>query len=743
MADKTKIPPKPKAAAKAGGADLAGAYHTISIGRHSDPFSVLGVHKVGKVFVGRVFAPGASSLEAHTLDGEAIGTLTSVHDAGIFAGELSISKFQPIRYHALASHGDWWFTDPYSFGPVLGPMDDYYIGEGSHLRLFDKLGAHLIHHEGADGVHFAVWAPNAKRVSVVGSFNAWDGRRHPMRLRNLTGIWEIFIPGVHAGEAYKYGLVGQNDVVLPLKADPFAFQSELRPNTASVVARPLQHKWDDDAHSNHWGSVDARRQPVSIYEVHPGSWRQRPDGSFLSFDELAATLIPYCVDMGFTHIEFLPISEHPYDPSWGYQTTGLYAPSARFGDPESFARFVDGAHKVGLGIILDWVPAHFPTDAHGLAKFDGTALYEHQDPRQGFHPDWNTAIYNFGRKEVKSFLVNNAIFWAEKYHVDALRVDAVASMLYLDYSRKEGEWIPNKHGGRENLEAVQFLQDANKQAYAARPGFMMIAEESTAWPKVSQPVYAGGLGFGFKWNMGFMHDTLAYLAREPIYRTHHHDEITFGLLYAFSENFVLPLSHDEVVHGKGSLLTKMAGDDWQKFANLRAYYGFMWGYPGKKLLFMGQEFAQRGEWSEARGLDWHELDHAPHKGVQNLVRDLNRTYRDLPALHQRDCEPEGFAWLVVNDRENSVFAWARFAPGQKPVAVVTNFTPVPRDGYQLPLPEKGRWREAINTDAQVYGGSGKGNGGAIFADGVGRDGQPASARVNIPPLATLIFVLED
>jgi 1,4-alpha-glucan branching enzyme len=457
---------------------------------------------------------------------------------------------------------------------------------------------------------------------------------------------------------------------------------------------------------------------------------------------MAATLIPYVVDLGFTHIEFLPISEHPFDPSWGYQTTGLYAPSARFGDPESFARFVDAAHKVGVGVILDWVPAHFPTDAHGLSKFDGTSLYEHQDPRQGFHPDWNTAIYNFGRKEVKSYLVNNAIYWAEKYHVDALRVDAVASMLYLDYSRKEGEWVPNEHGGRENLEAVRFIQDANKAGYAARPGFMMIAEESTAWPGVSQPVYAGGLGFGFKWNMGFMHDTLEYFSREAVHRKYHHDEITFGLLYAFSENFVLPLSHDEVVHGKGSLLTKMAGDDWQKFANLRAYYAFMWGYPGKKLLFMGQEFAQRGEWSEARALDWHELDHAPHRGVHNLVRDLNRAYKDLPALHQRDCEPEGFAWLVVTDSENSVFAWARLAPGQKPVAVISNFTPVPREGYLLPLPAAGRWREVINSDAPHYGGSGVGNGGIVIADQPGRDGQPASAFVTLPPLATLILELE-
>ena len=699
MADKSKTPSKTAKATTGKSTGLQDVFDAIAIGRHSDPFSVLGVHKVGKSFIGRVFAPGAETLDAFTLSGDSVGTLAQVHSSGIFAGELAIKSFQPVRYHAKASHGDWSFSDPYSFGPVLGPMDDYYIGEGSHLRLFDKLGAHVMHHEGAEGVHFAVWAPNAERVSVVGSFNAWDGRRHLMRCRTDTGIWEIFIPGVHAGEPYKYEIVARGGGVLPLKADPFAFQSELRPNTASVVARPMNYQWNDEAHSNHWGSVDARRQPMSIYEVHAGSWQRRPDGSFLSFDEMAAMLIPYVVDMGFTHIEFLPISEHPFDPSWGYQTTGLYAPSARFGDPESFARFVDAAHKVGVGVILDWVPAHFPTDAHGLSKFDGTALYEHQDPRQGFHPDWNTAIYNFGRKEVKSFLVNNAIYWAEKYHVDALRVDAVASMLYLDYSRKEGEWIPNEHGGRENLEAVKFIQEANAAGYAARPGFMMIAEESTAWPGVSQPVYAGGLGFGFKWNMGFMHDTLQYFAREPIHRKHHHDEITFGLLYAFSENFVLPLSHDEVVHGKGSLLTKMAGDDWQKFANLRAYYAFMWGYPGKKLLFMGQEFAQRGEWSEARGLDWHELEHAPHKGVQNLVRDLNRAYRDCPALHQRDCEPEGFSWLVVNDRENSIFAWARHAAGQKPVAVISNFTPVPREGYALPLPAKGRWREVINTDA--------------------------------------------
>jgi 1,4-alpha-glucan branching enzyme len=742
MQDKINNAPKTQKAATEKADGLQAAFDAIAIGRHSDPFSILGVHMAGKGFIGRVFAPGADTLDAFTLGGEAIGTLERVHDSGIFEGPLAIKSFQPVRYHAKATHGDWSFADPYSFGPVLGPMDDYYIAEGSHLRLFDKLGAHVMHHDGADGVHFAVWAPNAERVSVVGSFNSWDGRRHAMRCRTETGIWEIFVPGVHAGEPYKFEIIGRGGGVLPLKADPFAFQSELRPNTASVVARPLNYQWDDEIHSKHWGSIDARRQPISIYEVHAGSWQRRADGSFQSWDEMASSLIPYVVGLGFTHIEFLPISEHPFDPSWGYQATGLYAPSARFGDPEGFARFIDAAHKVGVGVILDWVPAHFPTDAHGLSKFDGTSLYEHQDPRQGFHPDWNTAIYNFGRKEVKSYLVNNAIYWAEKFHVDALRVDAVASMLYLDYSRKEGEWVPNKHGGRENLEAVQFIQDANKAGYAARPGFMMIAEESTAWPGVSQPVYAGGLGFGFKWNMGFMHDTLEYFSREPVHRKHHHDEITFGLLYAFSENFVLPLSHDEVVHGKGSLLTKMAGDDWQKFANLRAYYTFMWGYPGKKLLFMGQEFAQRGEWSEARALDWHELDHAPHRGVQNLVGDLNRAYRDLPALYQRDCEPEGFAWLVVTDSENSVFAWARFAPGQKPVAVISNFTPVPREGYLLPLPSAGRWREVINSDAPHYGGSGVGNGGVVIADQPGRDGQPAAAFVTLPPLATLILELD-
>jgi 1,4-alpha-glucan branching enzyme len=708
-------------------------------GRHNDPFGFLGVHRVNEVWQARVFVTSCHFLEAFDLAGNSVGCLEKIYDVGIFEGVLKIDHQQPIRYRARADHGSWDFIDPYTFGPVLGPLDDYYIAEGSHLRLFDKLGAHVMQHESVEGVHFAVWAPNAIRVSVVGSFNAWDGRCHSMRLRFGTGIWEIFIPDVRAGEAYKYEIIGKNNAVLPLKSDPFAFQCELRPNTASIVAKPFDFQWDDQAHVEHWSKVDVRRQPISIYEVHAGSWMKQEDGSFYSFDELAQTLIPYVLDMGFTHIEFMPISEHPYDPSWGYQTTGLFAPSARFGEPEQFARFVNGAHKVGLGVIVDWVPAHFPTDLHGLAYFDGTALYEHEDPRKGFHPDWNTAIYNFGRKEVFAYLLNSAVYFAEKFHVDGLRVDAVASMLYLDYSRKDGEWIANEHGGRENLEAVNFLQKVNEAVYAARPSCMMIAEESTSWPGVSQPVYAGGLGFGFKWNMGFMNDTLRYLSREPVHRQFHHSEITFGLLYAFTENFILPISHDEVVHGKGSMLTKMAGDDWQKFATLRAYYGFMWSYPGKKLLFMGQEFAQRDEWRETNSLNWSELEHAPHKGMQSLVRDLNHLYRDNPALHARDCEADGFSWLIVDDFQSSIFVFMRCAPDKKPVVIITNFTPVLREGYRLPLPIKGNWREVINTDSETYGGCGKGNLGVIVANGEACGGQITSAMITIPPLATLII----
>ncbi|WEZ85102.1 1,4-alpha-glucan branching protein GlgB [Rhizobium sp. 32-5/1] len=713
------------------------AIAAILSGTHTDPFSVLGVHAVGKEYIARCFIPGAWEVTAETLSGKDIGTLTRRDDAGFFEGTVALKKPQPLRYRARNDGGEWVVTDPYSFGPVLGPMDDYYIREGSHLRLFDKLGAHPLKHDGADGFHFAVWAPNARRVSVVGEFNEWDGRRHVMRLRSDTGIWEIFLPGVQEGMVYKYEIVGKNGELLPLKADPFARRSELRPKNASMTTGEIAQVWQDEAHRAHWASVDARRQPISIYEVHAASWQKRDNGDMLSWDEMAERLIPYCVDMGFTHIEFLPVTEYPFDPSWGYQTTGLYAPTARFGEPEGFARFVNGAHKVGLGVILDWVPAHFPTDAHGLGWFDGTALYEHEDPRQGFHPDWNTAIYNFGRAEVFSYLVNNALYWAEKFHLDGLRVDAVASMLYLDYSRKHGEWVPNEYGGNENLDAVRFLQTMNKEVYGSHPGILTIAEESTSWPKVSAPVHAGGLGFGFKWNMGFMHDTLQYFSREPIHRKHHHNDMTFGLIYAFSENFVLPLSHDEVVHGKGSLIAKMAGDDWQKFANLRAYYGFMWGYPGKKLLFMGQEFAQWREWAEDRPLDWNLLEYPLHEGMRRLVRDLNGTYRNKASLHARDCEGEGFEWLIADDSENSVFAFLRKAPGEKLVAVISNFTPVYRENYSIPLPLEGRWKEILNSDAEIYGGSGKGNGGAVQA--VRNSSGGISASITLPPLATLML----
>lgn len=716
----------------------ASAIEALLDGTHADPFSLLGIHGGPEGAFARAVLPGAETAVAWSLSGEKLGELDRVDGRGLFEGKVSGHR-QPVRYACKAGGHEWLVTDPYTFGPVLGPLDDFLIAEGTHLRLFDKMGAHLIEHEGASGVHFAVWAPNASLVSVVGDFNDWDHRRHPMRRRADIGVWEVFVPDIGEYRTYKYRVVAADGTVMPLKADPFAFASEFRPSTASITAHPVKLDWGDQGHRAHWASVDARRQPMSIYEVHPGSWQKPHDEGFYTWDELAERLIPYVTEMGFTHIEFLPVSEHPYDPSWGYQTTGLYAPSARFGPPEGFARFVDGAHRAGVSVLIDWVPAHFPTDEHGLVKFDGTALYEHEDPRLGFHPDWNTLIYNFGRNEVVSFLVNNALFWAERYHVDGLRVDAVASMLYRDYSRKAGEWIANDEGGRENWEAVAFLQKMNRAVYASHPGFLTIAEESTSWPGVSKPAFDEAprehLGFGFKWNMGFMHDTLQYMARDAIHRSYHHNEITFGLTYAFSENFVLPISHDEVVHGKGSLLTKMSGDDWQKFANLRAYYGLMWGYPGKKLLFMGQEFAQRREWSEARSLDWDLLSAPAHEGVRRWVRDLNHLYAARPALHARDCEPEGFEWLVVDDAQASVFAWVRKAPGAKPIAVICNMTPQVHDHYRLHLPHDGAWREVLNSDAQDYGGSGIGNLGEVIA----RDG---AAFVVLPPLATLMLEFE-
>jgi 1,4-alpha-glucan branching enzyme len=713
--------------------------------RHGDPFGLLGPHETKAGVVIRAFVPHAEHLEVLSPDGAVLLPLERRHEAGFFEG-LAKGRKQRFDYRLRASNagGSWELHDPYSFPSYLGAMDDYLLREGTHKRLYERLGAHTVNHCHMDGVNFAVWAPNAKRVSVVGDFNGWDGRRHQMRNRADSGVWEIFAPGIGEGTTYKFEIVGAQGDILPLKADPFGYGSEYRPSTASVVTRTSEYTFTDAGYLERRARTDKRRSPISTYEVHLSSWRRGPDSRFLTYDELADQLIPYAAHMSFTHLELLPVSEHPLDASWGYQPVGLFAPTRRFGDPAGFARFVDRAHAAGLGIILDWVPAHFPTDQHGLRYFDGTALYEHMDPRKGFHPDWNTAIFNFGRKEVANILAANALYWMDRFHVDALRVDAVASMLYLDYSRRQGEWIPNEDGGNENKEAVAFLRRVNELVYAEHPGAMTIAEESTAWPGVSQPTSAGGLGFGFKWNMGWMHDTLAYMSREPIHRKHHHNQMTFGLLYAFSENFVLPLSHDEVVHGKGSILGKMPGDEWQKFANVRAYYGFMWAHPGKKLLFMGQEFAQGREWAFEQSLDWHVIGESGlHHGVQTLVRDLNLAYRSIPALHARDCEYEGFRWVIADDAEASIFAWLRFGgPEDRPVLCVSNFTPVPRSGYRIGLPHAGRWREVINSDAAQYGGSNLGNMGAVNATAMPSHGMANSAEFVIPPLATMMFLFD-
>ena len=705
-------------------------------GTYSDPFALLGLHKSDtistKSILARAFVPGAMTLEAFTLKGKSLGFLRPIHQNGLFEGELKLKDRQPISYSARSGDTEWFITDPYSFNPVLGPIDDYLVNEGSHKQLFDIMGAHFLRHQSVDGVNFVIWAPNASLVSLVGDFNDWDPKRHVMRKRFDTGIWEIFIPNIGAGRAYKFHIKTANGEILPLKSDPFAFKSELRPATASITTMPLAHKWKDKKHQEFWKNANFSSQPISIYEVHAGSWQRGFNGEFLTWDQLSDTLIPYVLDMGFTHIEFMPISEHPLDESWGYQALGLFSPSARFGEPEGLARFVDNAHKAGISVLIDWVPAHFPTDEHGLGRFDGTALYEHEDPRLGFHPDWTTFIYNFSRTEVMSFLINNALYWTQKYHIDGLRVDAVASMLYRDYSRKAGEWLPNNDGGRENWEAVNFLRRVNSEVHAADNGAFTVAEESTSWPGVSHSIENGGLGFNFKWNMGFMNDTLRYMARDPMYRTYHHDEITFGLVYAFNEAFVLPLSHDEVVHGKGSLLNKMPGDNWRKHANLRAYYAFMWAYPGKKLLFMGQEFAQSREWAQNRALDWFHLEDGLHIGCQKLVRDLNRVYRNSPALYLTDCDGAGFEWAIVDDRKNSVFAWIRRASDAPIIAVVCNFGGEQLFDYEIPLPNDGFWCELINTDAQVYGGSGNGNhGGALCING--------KIKLTLPALSTILL----
>ncbi len=594
----------------------------------------------------------------------------------------------------------------------LGELDCYLFAQSTHFNLYDKMGAHL--RDG--GAYFTVWAPNASEVSVVGDFNHWDVHANVMHRHDQSGLWELFIDGLGEGTVYKFAIHDAHGQLLPLKADPYGFAAELRPANASKLFHIHNFKWTDADYLAQRAQNNPYIEPISIYEVHLGSWQRDEQGQFLSYDELAKRLIAYAKDMGFTHIEILPVTEHPLDASWGYQPIGMYAPTARFGSPDGFARLVNHAHENGIGVILDWVPAHFPTDAHGLAMFDGTTLYEHSDRRRGFHPDWNTAIYDFGRGEVSGFLINNALFWLEHYHLDGLRVDAVASMLHLNYSRKHGEWEPNQHGGSDNIEAIAFIKKLNQIIHERVPSALMIAEESTSFPKVSQHLMHGGLGFNFKWDLGFMHDTLDYFSLDPVYRKYHHDKLTFNQMYAYSEHFVLPLSHDEVVHGKSSLIHKMNGDDWQKFANLRAYYAYMWGYPGKKLLFMGQEFAQRAEWNEDQSLDWHLTQYHEHSGIQRLIKDLNHFYRSAPALYESEHNWSGFEWRVVEDRDQSVLAWLRRGhQTDQLVLVVSNLTPVPHHGYEIRVPQAGIWREAINTDAQTYGGTGMGNFGQVVA----------------------------
>jgi 1,4-alpha-glucan branching enzyme len=711
------------------------AYAVIE-GRHCDPFHYLGPHVEGDVPVVRVFLPDAEDVAIVNERGEAT-ELERLHDAGLFEGRLS-NGARRYRLRARYGDGEVELEDPYRFPPILSDLDLYLLGEGTHMELCQKLGSHPMSLDGVSGAAFVVFAPSAKRVSVVGDFNLWDGRRHAMRVRG-NGYWEIFAPGVRVGDKYKYEIIGPDGRMLPLKSDPVAFMAELRPKTASIVV-------DLDAIPRPQpaaAGVNALDAPISIYEVHLGSWRRQAEqGSrWLSYRELAEQLPAYARDMGFTHLEFLPVAEHPFDGSWGYQPTGLFAPTSRFGSPADFAALIEACHRAGVGVLLDWVPGHFPDDPHGLAHFDGTALYEHLNPMQGRHLDWNTLIYNYGRTEVANFVLANALFWLDRYRIDGVRVDAVASMLYLDYSRSEGGWIPNKYGGRENLEAISLIKRFNTEVFSRFPNATTAAEESTAWPMVSRPVDWGGLGFGYKWNMGWMHDTLDYISKDPIYRQHHHGQILFGLHYAFFENFILPLSHDEVVHGKRSILGRMPGDEWQRFANLRAYYGFMFGHPGKKLLFMGCEFGQENEWRHDHSLDWHLLARPNHAGVQLLVRDLNRLHRTLPALHQLDCEAAGFEWLVMHDAQRSVYAWLRKGRNTTDrCLVVVNFTPEVYRDYRIKVPFSGAWREVLNTDSELYGGSNIGNGGIVRTL---HQGAIPEVSLVVPPLAAIFLVPES
>ncbi|HUC17144.1 MAG TPA: 1,4-alpha-glucan branching protein GlgB [Acetobacteraceae bacterium] len=703
-------------------------------GRHGDPFALLGPHITASGAVIRALLPGADAVSLIGPEGETVAELRCVHPDGLF--EAALSELIPYRFR-INWHGVTQETeDPYAFPPLLGELDIYLLAEGRHRQIGTCLGAQPMEVAGVAGVRFAVWAPNARRVSVIGNFNGWDGRRNPMRLRIECGVWEIFIPRLFQGELYKYEIFGA-DGTLTAHADPVARAAEAPPATASIVASAAPFAWSD----RDWQAQRVLRKdaaPLAIYEVHVSSWRRHADGRSLSWEVLAEQLIPYVRDLGFTHLELMPVMLHPFGGSWGYQPLGQFVPMPEFGPPEAFAAFVDRCHRAGLGVILDWVPAHFPADAHGLARFDGTALYEHLDPREGMHRDWNTFIYNLGRNEVRGFLIGSALYWLEHFHADGLRVDAVASMLYRDYSRTEGEWIPNRYGGRENLEAIAFLQELSRAIGETSPGAMLIAEESTAWPGVTRPASEDGLGFTHKWNMGWMHDTLRYISRDPVHRSHHHDDMTFGLLYAFFEHFILPISHDEVVYGKGSLLGRMPGDHWQKFANLRAYLAFMWTHPGKKLLFMGGEFGQSEEWNHDTQLSWHLLNDPMHAGLLYLLRDLNAIYRRESALFARDFTPDGFRWVIVDDRMQSVFAWLRFGiEDSAPLMVLCNFTPVPLHDYRVGVPEAGRWAEVLNTDASVYGGSGMGNLGGVNATACGSHGFPAALTLTLPPLAVI------
>ncbi|MGD0839992.1 MAG: 1,4-alpha-glucan branching protein GlgB [Candidatus Acidiferrales bacterium] len=725
-------------------------------GECADPHHILGPHYAGdaanRQVVVRAFVPRSSRVTL-ILDAAPDAPILAerIHPAGIYAATLPGPHDLPLepnsyRWHVREQgYADREFRDPYAFAPLLSDFDLHLFGEGTHTEAYEKLGAHMREVEGVAGVSFGVWAPNAQRVSIVGDFNQWDGRAHPMRNRGTSGLWELFVPGLAEGTIYKYEIRTRQGGLPFLKADPYGFRAELRPRTGSIVARLDKHKWNDDA----WIAERAQRHwldsPITIYELHLGSWRRNAEKAnrWLTYLETADELIPYLRKMGFTHIELMPVMEHPFDGSWGYQTVGYFAPTSRYGSPDDFMQFVDRLHQAGIGVLLDWTPAHFPRDAHGLAEFDGTHLYEHADPRQGTQPDWGTLVFNYGRAEVQNFLISNALFWMDKYHIDGLRVDAVASMLYLDYSRRPGEWIPNEFGGRENLGAIALLKRLSEVLHGRFPGTLSVAEESTAWPAVSRPTYLGGLGFDLKWNMGWMNDTLKYFSLDPIYRKFQHNRMTFSMLYAFTENFVLPLSHDEVVHGKASLLHKMPGDMWQQFANLRLLYGYLYSHPGKKLLFMGGEFAQREEWNQDTSLEWHLLEYAPHQGVQRLVADLNALCKREPALHEVDFEWQGFEWLDCTDAEDSVLSFVRRARNGKDfLVVVANFTPVVRENYRVGVPEPGLYREILNTDAELYGGGNVGNLGGVNADQIPWSNLPDSLNLRLPPLAVTIFKLD-